>query len=616
MFKKDKTKFQTKDRTKFSLAGQVMIFSLLATLLTAALSYFALKHIADKNVSEEKKTLAAELTEDMVATIEKYPAYEWLITYWYQNKDTLDVEYKLTDVTKDKARKFSERNPGKVVDYLTTEEVLALPEEDQKLYAEIVYAQYISIMNQMKDIYGPNYLSLILMDPTYSRGTFLVSGASDTQKRGSDYHDAYILGVTVDATQQQSKSMQEAQKGGQYLAESGDFVDTFGYVEDVMDGWHVILGITFEVSRLNSDIRNQVLNSMILVIVLQGVLALALYILVYMYAVRPIERIQKNVWLYREEKDSKTVLEDLAEIRIKNELGTLSSDISDMVVSIDEYVNEIQDITAEREKIAAELNVATKIQANMLPSKFPAFPDRNEFDLFATMTPAKEVGGDFYDFFFIDDNHLALVIADVSGKSVPAALFMVNSKTRIQNQANQKKSPGEIIAEVNDQLCVGNTSGFFVTVWMAIIDLQTGKGKVINAGHEHPVIRRANGSYEAVIYRHSASVGVMPGLPFAEHEIELHPGDRIFVYTDGVPEATSAEDELFGMDRMLESLNSHMDDTLQELLPHVKEDVDAFVKDAPQFDDITMLGFEYYGPAGKPESDHPNDTDPDEKKIR
>ena len=600
-FKKDKTKFQTHDRTKFSLAGQVLIFSLLATLLTAVLSYFALDYIANEKVNNERKTLAAELTEDMVATIKKYPAYEWLITYWYQNRDTLEVEYKLTDVTRNKARKFSERHPGLVIDYMTTEEVLALPEEDRKMYAEIVYTQYISIMNQMKNIYGPDYLSLLLMDPSYSRGTFLVSGASDTQKRGSDYHDAYILGVTVDATAEQSESMKEAAKGGQYLASSGDFVDTFGYVKDVMDGWHVILGVTFEVSRLINDIRAQVINSMILVIILQGVLALALYLMVYMYAVRPIERIQKNVWLYREEKNSKNVLEDLSEIRIRNELGALSSDISDMMVSIDEYVNEIQDITAEREKIAAELNVATKIQANMLPSKFPAFPDRKEFDLYATMTPAKEVGGDFYDFFFIDEKRLALVIADVSGKSVPAALFMVNSKTRIQNQSNLKKSPAEILSEVNDQLCVGNTSGFFVTVWMAIIDLETGKGKAVNAGHEHPVLRRANGSYEALIYRHSPAVGVVPGIPFAEHEFELHPGDRIYVYTDGVPEATSDKKELFGMDRMLDSLNSHGEDSLQELLPHVKEDLDAFVGNAPQFDDITMLGFEYYGPAGKAE---------------
>ena len=149
---------------------------------------------------------------------------------------------------------------------------------------------------------------------------------------------------------------------------------------------------------------------------------------------------------------------------------------------------------------------------------------------------------------------------------------------------------------MNDQLCLRNESGFFVTVWIAIIDLKTGKGVAANAGHEHPVIRRANGSYELVIYRHSLAVGVVEGVPFNEHEFELHPGDRIFIYTDGVPEATSEQDELFGEERMVESLNSHMEDSLQELLPDLKKDIDKFVGNAPQFDDITMLGFDYYGP--------------------
>ena len=266
-----------------------------------------------------------------------------------------------------------------------------------------------------------------------------------------------------------------------------------------------------------------------------------------------------------------------------------------MVVSIDEYVTEIRSITAEKERIAADLSVAKRIQANMLPSVFPAFPERKEFDLYASMTPAREVGGDFYDFFLVDQNHLGLVIADVSGKGVPAALFMVNSKTRIQNHAVQGKSPKEILEAVNRELCEENESGFFVTVWIAIVDLVTGKGVAANAGHENPVIRRAGGSYEMLVYRHSPVVGVMEGVPFKEHEFELKPGDRVFVYTDGVPEATNGEEEMFGTDRMLEALNSHENEALRELLPNIKKDVDTFVGEAEQFDDLTMLGFDYYG---------------------
>ena len=596
MTKEERKTIISKRRTRFSLAGQVLIFSLLATILTAALSFVILWTKFNYSVSKERQDKAAELTDDVVMTIKAYPAYEWLITYWFQNSDKLDVEYELTDATREKATLLSERHPGLVIDYVATEQLETFSEEDKKLYAEIVYSQMVNLLNQLKEIYNPTYIAIILMEQSYSEGTFIMSGASRSQKRGTNYDEAYVIGVTAQATQKQKESILAAAAGGRSLAEADDYVDSYGYVQDIMDGRHIIVDVTYETAGLRNEIKSQVINGIFMFVLLQLVLAFALYILVYVYAVRPVEHIQKNVWSYREEKDSRKVLEDLSKIKIRNELGALSADISDMVVSIDNYVDEIQDITAEKEKISAELNVANKLQAEMLPSDFPAFPDRKEFDLYATMDPAKEVGGDFYDFFFVDDDHLCLVVADVSGKSIPAALFMVNSKTRIQNQASFGKSPGQILAAVNDQLCLRNESGFFVTVWIAIIDLKTGKGVAANAGHEHPVIRRANGSYELVIYRHSLAVGVVEGVPFNEHEFELHPGDRIFIYTDGVPEATSEQDELFGEERMVESLNSHMEDSLQELLPDLKKDIDNFVGNAPQFDDITMLGFDYYGP--------------------
>ena len=252
----------------------------------------------------------------------------------------------------------------------------------------------------------------------------------------------------------------------------------------------------------------------------------------------------------------------------------------------------------EKERIGAELNVATQIQADMLPRIFPAFPGRPEVDLYASMTPAKEVGGDFYDFFLIDDDHIGLVMADVSGKGVPAALFMVIAKTLIKNRAQLGESPAEILKNVNAQLCEGNEAELFVTVWLAVLELSTGKGKAANAGHEHPTIRRANGQYELVVYRHSPAVATMEGVRFREHSFELQPGDRLFVYTDGVPEATNAENELFGSDRMLAALNRDPDASPQELLGNVRKEIDEFVGEAPQFDDITMLSLVYNGPAG------------------
>ncbi len=286
-------------------------------------------------------------------------------------------------------------------------------------------------------------------------------------------------------------------------------------------------------------------------------------------------------------------------IRTGDEVETLCDSVKQMERDINSYIAHLTAVTAEKERIGAELNVATQIQADMLPRIFPAFPERKEFDLYASMTPAKEVGGDFYDFFLIDDDHIGLVMADVSGKGVPAALFMVIAKTLIKNQMLLGRGPAEVLKNVNEQLCEGNEAELFVTVWLATIEISTGKGLAANAGHEHPVIRRADGTYELVVYRHSPAVATMEGIRFRDHAFELQHDDRLFVYTDGVPEATNARNELFGTDRLLEVLNRNPAASPQEVLTSVKRAVDEFVGDAPQFDDITMMGFCYNGPQAR-----------------
>ncbi|MBQ6257343.1 MAG: PP2C family protein-serine/threonine phosphatase, partial [Clostridia bacterium] len=283
-------------------------------------------------------------------------------------------------------------------------------------------------------------------------------------------------------------------------------------------------------------------------------------------------------------------------IRSNDEVGALYKSLTQMEHDMNAYIRDLVSVTAEKERIGAELNVATQIQADMLPRIFPAFPDRREFDIYASMTPAKEVGGDFYDFFLVDDDHIGLVMADVSGKGVPAALFMVIAKTLIKNRAMMGESPAEVLRHVNEQLWEGNEAELFVTVWLAVIEISTGKGLAANAGHEHPALRRADGSYELVVYRHSPAVATLDTIRFREHAFELYPGDTLFVYTDGVTEATNARNELFGTDRMLAALNSDLDASPQQLLTNVRARIDSFVDTAPQFDDITMLAFHYSGP--------------------
>ena len=263
-----------------------------------------------------------------------------------------------------------------------------------------------------------------------------------------------------------------------------------------------------------------------------------------------------------------------------------------IIEDINETYEKQQVITT---RLSTELSMATDIQASQLPSLFPAFPMRSEFDLYASMTPAKEVGGDFYDFFLVDDDHIALVMADVSGKGVPAALFMMIARVLIKSHLQNGESPAETLTSVNQQLCEGNDAHLFVTVWIGLLQISTGKGIAVNAGHEHPTLRRADGKYELIVYRHSPAVAALKGVKYKEHEFELHPGDSLFVYTDGVPEATNAKNELLGNERMLDALNKAPDAAPKEVLSNVMDGINEFVKGAEQFDDITMMCLKYNG---------------------
>lgn len=301
-----------------------------------------------------------------------------------------------------------------------------------------------------------------------------------------------------------------------------------------------------------------------------------------------------------EEEEERSAISKL-NIRTGDEIQALSEAIKTMELEINEYIQDLTAVTAEKERIGAELNVATQIQADMLPRIFPAFPEREEFDVYATMNPAKEVGGDFYDFFLVDDDHLAVVIADVSGKGVPAALFMVIAKTLIKNHAQNQEAPGTVFTQTNEQLCEGNDAGLFVTGWMGVLEISTGKFVYVNAGHNPPLLKRAGGTFEWLKSRPGFVLAGMEGVRYRENTLQLEPGDRLYLYTDGVTEATNSREELFGDERLQNALNEYMDLPVEQFLPKIKECIDAFVGGANQFDDITMLALDYQS---KGETEH------------
>ena len=285
----------------------------------------------------------------------------------------------------------------------------------------------------------------------------------------------------------------------------------------------------------------------------------------------------------------------LGEISRYEELARLAESIDTMETDMVNYVENLTAVTAERERISTELSLAKTIQENSLPNIFPPFPERSEFDIYASMDPAREVGGDFYNFFLIDDDHLAMAIGDVSGKGIPAALFMMVTNILISDRTYMGGTPAEILAFVNDNLCAHNKADMFVTVWLGILELSTGKLTAANAGHEYPALKKPDGGFELVRDRHGFVLGGMDGMRYQDYELVLEPGAKLFLYTDGVPEATNAQNALFGEARMLAALNRSPEDCPEQILRSVRRAADDFVKEAEQFDDLTMLCLEYRG---------------------
>ena len=341
----------------------------------------------------------------------------------------------------------------------------------------------------------------------------------------------------------------------------------------------------------NLDRSKQTIIVLILVILIMGLTAgdrLSRRI------VRPLEHMTNRV---RSLGGKNLQFQMEEEYRTGDEIEVLAESFSALSAKTLQYVDQVKRVTAEKERIGAELTMANAIQRSQLPRLFPPFPNRHEFNLFATMKPAKEVGGDFYDYFLIDEDHLGLVIADVSGKGIPAALFMMVAMDQIRHAAMGEKSPEKALQLVNAQLCSRNAEEMFVTAWLGILELSTGRLETANAGHEYPAIKHADGSFTLLKGKHGLVLGAMDSVRYTKVGIDLEPGAKLFVYTDGLTEATSAENLLFGTERMTEALRRGENGSPEQIMETVADAVDRFVGSAPQFDDLTMLCVRYNGPA-------------------
>ena len=341
------------------------------------------------------------------------------------------------------------------------------------------------------------------------------------------------------------------------------------------------------------EYRKNFLRSIIISATILTLLFIALYAsLLYLGIIRPIISITYETSHFAEHHGELTGI--LTKIHNRDEIGKLAKSVEKMSRDMNKYIEDLTQATAEKERLGAELNVARQIQAEMLPRVFPPYKNHPELELYANMTPAKEVGGDFYDFYLIDDDHFAMVVGDVSGKGVPAALFMVITKTLLKDTAEHEHNPAKIFEHVNKILCEGNESGLFVTCWMGILTLSTGELNFANAGHNAPIIKNG-GEIKYLSTKPNLMLAAMDGIPYTNNTLKLAKGDRLFIYTDGITEATNDYNELYGEERLLKILKSVQNNGIssRDLLDIVRNDLNDFVLDAPQFDDITMLAMTY-----------------------
>ena len=431
----------------------------------------------------------------------------------------------------------------------------------------------------------------------YNHITFIFA----VQREGSPfqlYEYGYVRETTNDEYRVAYEGLYEGTQDKAFVIRDKGYIETEKHVTVMLplvgsdDETKAILCVQVQLEDLEDARQSYVRNVVIVMIILAAVVIITEGLYLHYVILMPMKKITEEASRFaRENEVEKNKL--TSTIHNKDEIGLLAESIDYMETKIHNYVENIKQITAENEKISTELSLAARIQSDSLPNTFPAFPNRKEFDIFATMTPAKEVGGDFYDFFLIDDDHLCLLIADVSGKGIPAALYMMSAKSIISNNAMKSKSPAEILANSNNAICQRNAEDMFITVWLGILEISTGRLVAANAGHEYPILRGPEGLFELVNDKHGTVIGGFEGIKFTDYELQLKSGSKLFVYTDGVPEATDAQSQMFGVGRLVEALNENPGASPEVLLGNVRDAVDGFVKDAEQFDDLTMLCLEY-----------------------
>ncbi|MBQ7196019.1 MAG: PP2C family protein-serine/threonine phosphatase [Synergistaceae bacterium] len=534
------------------------------------------------------------LTHYVGGMMSSYKSIAWLLDYWLENYELIDTSRDF-----DNLQKYIQVPSNFLIHRktVTPDEIENLLPDQQLLFAEYCYRELMANFDEVKTMLQPFILYCVRPLDNQENAAFVFFNAVDKEN-----HDEFIkeqLGTIWSLDISKHPVIKSMYDSGQ---ESDEFENVkvkkeeivYGYMPLKVDGkilCHITAAFRWDdvkAAIYNSVISVEIKNALSLIIA-GGVLMFLLYMLL----LRPLAKVQSSVREFTRRKDSASIVDDLETIKSKNEIGRLADDVSLLAVTLDQYTEEATRLSADKARIATELSLAATIQEGILPRDFP---NVKEFSLYASMRPAREVGGDFYDFFMIDDDHIALVIGDVSGKGISAALFMMTAKTVLKDCALSLDMPIQnIVREVNDKLCEGNEAMLFVTLWFGIMTISTGEINYVNAGHEYPALRRNGKNFEIVEDIHARPLAILQNLVFSAGKINLQSGDTIFLYTDGVIEANNHDEELFGEGGLVETLNKNSDAAPKELEAAVLNSLNEFSGSVSQFDDITMLCLKYLG---------------------
>ena len=588
-------------KKKVSVLLQIAILFIVAVILIGALSIVTLYRFSTRYVLERLEISGNSTAEDLKSFIYDFPAHDWLLRYWYEHSDEMEIEYDTIyyggSETEEKYVLLTTLHPDFWPDYASTEDVEALPPEEQKLYAEIVYSWLIDRIDYIQSAYDLDYFLCVVTDDPYDKQSVLFIAADEGEIRGPERGQIYPIGKEVKVSGEKQEAMREAVSGHPKAAIGRDqkYYDYFYYMTSI-DEHKVLIVQTIDVMRVREAVTKYLFDFGFLFAFLLVALAFSCMLMINYLVLLPLKKVQENIGLYVETKDSRMVADNLLKIESHNEIAELSSDLAGMAEELTAYMVRNEQIAVKEERDRTELALAGRIQASMLPNVFPPYPARKDFEIYASMTPAKEVGGDFYEFFFVDDHHLCIMIADVSGKGIPAALFMMATMILLENNVKMGKSPAQTLSDINTAICNKNIEDMFVTVWLGIIDLSTGKMICANAGHEYPMLKKPGERYEIIKDKHDLVLGAMKGWKYDEYELLMEPGASLFLYTDGLSETINPQEKMFGTDRILEQLNTNPNCSTEETLTGMKEAVDKYIDGKEPFDDLTMMSFAYHGP--------------------